>query len=98
MLSQVGRVTLLKHVMQSVPIYYMGAQSLPKLTINRLEGTMRRFLWGKLHKTNYLAYTAWDKICLEKDEGGLRLRKLETLNEAILGKALWTLLTNTHSI
>jgi hypothetical protein len=53
---------------------------------------------GKLYQTHYLAYTFWDKICTTREEGGLGLRKLETLNEALLGKALWALLTNTNSI
>jgi Reverse transcriptase (RNA-dependent DNA polymerase) len=94
LLSHAGRLTLIQSVLQTIPIYYMGAQVLPKTVIKQLEAIIRRFFWGKTNKTHYLAYTAWDRICTDKEDGGLGLRKLETLNKAMVLKAFWTLVNN----
>jgi Reverse transcriptase (RNA-dependent DNA polymerase)/zinc-binding in reverse transcriptase len=97
-LSHAGRMVLTKTVLEMLPIYSMGAQMLPKTVLKKMESLMKRFFWGKLQQNRYLAFTAWDKVCMERDKGGLGLRKLETLNEAIVLKAFWVLATSTHII
>jgi hypothetical protein len=45
-LSQAGMLTLIDSVLQALPIYYMGAQPLPKTVIKQLESFIRRFFLG----------------------------------------------------
>jgi hypothetical protein len=47
-LSYGGRCVLTKHVLESLPIYYMGARMLPKSTLKELEILNRKFFWGKV--------------------------------------------------
>jgi hypothetical protein len=46
-LSHADRLTLIKHVSQTQPIYYMEAQILPKIVTRRIEASQRKFWWGK---------------------------------------------------
>jgi hypothetical protein len=62
----------------------MGARSLPKVVLNILVATIRRFFWGKTQQTHYLAYVSWDKICTPKEMGCLDLRRLDVMNMEIL--------------
>lgn len=98
MLSHAGRLALIKHVLQVLPICYMGAQPLPKTTIKKDGGNNEKILAGKVATVAYLAYVVWDRICTDKHSGGLGLKRLQTLNEAMLLKAFWTLATNTQNI
>ncbi|XP_035832701.1 uncharacterized protein LOC118481647 [Helianthus annuus] len=45
-LSIGGRVTLIKSVLQSLPIYYFSLYKVPVGVVNHLEAIMRKFLWG----------------------------------------------------
>ncbi|XP_026428433.1 uncharacterized protein LOC113324332 [Papaver somniferum] len=45
-LTQAGRSTMIKHVLNSVPIYQMGTFKLPAQLINKLITIQRRFFWG----------------------------------------------------
>jgi hypothetical protein len=55
-LSHAGRLALARHVLLALPVYQMGAHSLPHITLNKLVSEIRRFFWGKTHSTHYLAY------------------------------------------
>jgi hypothetical protein len=97
-LSQAGRLTLIDSVLQALSIYYMGAQLLSKTVIKQLESFIRRFFWGKMEHSHYLAYTTWDRICEAKSDDGLGLRNLETLNEAMILKAFWLRVTKPNNM
>ncbi|RVX17218.1 LINE-1 retrotransposable element ORF2 protein [Vitis vinifera] len=55
----------------------------------RLEKIQRDFLWGggALERKPYLVN--WDTVCLDKRKGGLGVRRLSTLNKALLCKWNW---------
>ncbi|XP_026399338.1 uncharacterized protein LOC113295210 [Papaver somniferum] len=84
-LSKAGRGTMIKHVLNSVPVYQMGTFKLPNNLINQLTAIERRFFWG--HKSNRGSNPiAWHNVCTSKDIGGLGFRDLEKLNLALLTK------------
>ncbi|XP_078154682.1 uncharacterized protein LOC144550407 [Carex rostrata] len=89
LLSHAGRVILIKSVLQSIPVYHMSTTLLPRRVIKALTDIVRRFFWGKADRGRYMAYVAWDKITKPIKEGGLGIRDLGTVNEALLTKLLW---------
>ncbi|XP_026416089.1 uncharacterized protein LOC113311468 [Papaver somniferum] len=65
-LTQAGRSTMIKHVLNSVPAYQMGTFKLPNHLINKLTAIERHFFWG--HKSNKGSNPLdWLKICKPKD-------------------------------
>ncbi|KAJ9682385.1 hypothetical protein PVL29_018325 [Vitis rotundifolia] len=88
-ISKGGRLTLIKSTLASSPIYQLSLFRMPKLVAKRLEKIQRDFLWGggslekKIHLIN------WEVVCTQKAKGGLGIRKIETLNKALLGKWIW---------
>ncbi|KAJ9689326.1 hypothetical protein PVL29_014820 [Vitis rotundifolia] len=88
-ISKGGRLTLIKSTLASSPIYQLSLFRMPKLVAKRLEKIQRDFLWGggslekKIHLIN------WEVVCTQKAKGGLGIRKIETLNRALLGKWIW---------
>ena len=57
-----------------------------KSVVKRLEKLQREFLWGggslerKVHLIN------WEVVCTRREKGGLGIRKIDSLNKALLGK------------
>lgn len=57
-LSQAGKLTLLKSVVQSIPTYLMGVFYLPNNIIKRIETAMSRFWWGQKHDERRVHWVA----------------------------------------
>lgn len=74
MLSQAGKESLLKSVVQSLPTYVMNVFALPLILCEELEQMMNSFWWGKDEsQRGFLRWKSWDKLCQSKAEGGLGL-------------------------
>uniref|UniRef100_F6H3G0 Uncharacterized protein n=1 Tax=Vitis vinifera TaxID=29760 RepID=F6H3G0_VITVI len=62
---------------------------MPKSVAKRVEKTQRDFLWGGGNLEGKVHLVKWDAVCTEKHKGGLGLRRIATLNRALLGKWIW---------
>ncbi|KAL0316613.1 UNVERIFIED_CONTAM: hypothetical protein Sradi_5539500 [Sesamum radiatum] len=92
-LSYAGRVQLIKSVLSTLHTYWASVFILPKGIIKILESKMRKFLWqGPSGKGN--AKVKWEQICKPKEEGGLGIRSIQTMNQALILKHLWRVLQN----
>ena len=47
-----------------------------------------------MRKIKNIAWVNWDSICLPKEDGGLRVRRLEEFNLSLLGKWCWRMLVD----
>ena len=67
----------------------MSLLRMPRVISLRLEKIQRDFLWGggALERKPHLVN--WDTVCLDKRKGGLGVRRLSTLNRALLCKWNW---------
>ncbi|CAN1823887.1 Putative ribonuclease H protein At1g65750, partial [Linum perenne] len=88
-LSFGGRLTLLKSVISSLPVYYMSLLKAPSSVIARLESLQKRFLWTGTTDPKKLHWIHWDTIKCSKSRGGLRVQDLRILNTALLSKWTW---------
>uniref|UniRef100_A0A7C9AA13 Reverse transcriptase domain-containing protein n=1 Tax=Opuntia streptacantha TaxID=393608 RepID=A0A7C9AA13_OPUST len=89
LLSRGGRLTLLKSTLWSLPIYFMSLFTIPASIAHQLERIMRDFLWNSNSSCNGLHWVNWDEVCRPKQEGGLGIRPLRVMNEALKTKWLW---------
>ena len=62
--------------------------------MRKLTSSIRNFLWSGSSKTSKLVTVAWSKCCTPKEDGGLGLRDPSILNEALLKKLAWSLMTS----
>ncbi|GJU01676.1 hypothetical protein Tco_1112014 [Tanacetum coccineum] len=81
-LSIGGRLTLVKYILGSIPIYYLSLFKAPMLVINTLESLHRRFFWGFKDSHRGISEVKWDSILVDVKNGGLGVR-------SILAKPPW---------
>ncbi|VFQ73367.1 unnamed protein product [Cuscuta campestris] len=92
-LSRVGKVELIKSVIQGIQSFWLQAFSVHKSVLNRITTICRTFLWG----SKFLK-VAWSDICKPTEEGGLGLRDSYTWNQAFLVKNLWNIASRKDTL
>ncbi|KAJ0725657.1 putative RNA-directed DNA polymerase [Helianthus annuus] len=97
-LSFGGRLQLIRSVLSSMHIYWAGVFTLPKRIICELESMMRRFLWAQGNDIKGKAKVRWEKVSLPKKEGGLGIRSIADMNNALMVSHIWSLLTMRESL
>ncbi|XP_026378098.1 uncharacterized protein LOC113272487 [Papaver somniferum] len=89
---QAGRGTMVKVVLNAVPLYQMSTFKIPKKLIKQLDTLQRKFFWGyKSNRGNNPI--SWSDMCIPKEFGGQAFRDLEMLNQALLTKMVWRIST-----
>ncbi|RAL52378.1 hypothetical protein DM860_007235 [Cuscuta australis] len=89
MLTPMGRLLLIKHVLSSIPLHYMAVQSLPISIINLLHRNMANFFWGYNNGRPKHHWRSWESLCCTKEEGGIGIRNLKDLHQAYSLKLWW---------
>lgn len=97
-LSFGGRLTLIKAILSSLPLYYLSLFKAPVKVINKLEGIRRRFQWGGSLNERKNHWVAWDVVINPKDYGGLGVGSLHMANLSLLAKWWWRLKVEDDSI
>ncbi|KAK4384484.1 hypothetical protein Sango_3056200 [Sesamum angolense] len=95
-LSYAGWLQLIKSVISTLHTYWASVFILPKGILKLLERKMRTFLWQGPSGGGQ-AKVAWDQICKPKAEGGLGIRSLIIMNQALILKQMWRILQNDGS-
>jgi len=79
-LSMGGRVTLIKSVLNALPIYLLSFFKIPKRVVDKLESLQRNFMWGGNQQLKRIPWVKWEVICLPKSDGGLGIKDLAKFN------------------
>ena len=75
--------------MSNLPIYLMSLLWLQRRVSLRLETIQRDFPWGSSPSKRKIHLLNWKTVCTSKVKGGLGIRCLALMNEALLGKWAW---------
>ncbi|KAL4558591.1 hypothetical protein LXL04_036792 [Taraxacum kok-saghyz] len=97
-LSFGGRLSLVKSVLGSIPIYYLSLFRAPCSVIDMLERSRKRFLWGGCENKKPICWVAWKVALAEKDRGGLGIGSLKALNLALIVKWIWRMNRETKAM
>ncbi|GJV32589.1 RNA-directed DNA polymerase, eukaryota [Tanacetum coccineum] len=92
------RMTLLKSVLSSTPIYHMSLFKVPSQVLKSLEGIRRKFFNGADLLENKMAWFKWDKVLMSKAKGGLGVSSFFALNRALLFKWIWRFHNNSDAL
>nr|GEX59146.1 RNA-directed DNA polymerase, eukaryota [Tanacetum cinerariifolium] len=97
MLSIEGRLTLIKSVLTSIPLYQISSFKIPIKVLNILESIRRKLFNGIEGNERKLALISWDTVLASK-YGGLGVSSFFAINRALLSKWVWRFLSETSSL
>jgi len=88
-ISMASRITLINVVLTALPLFYLSFFRAPIAVINRLTAIQRHFLWGGNLEGKKIAWVAWRQVCASREMGGLGIKDIKVLNNALLIKWKW---------
>ncbi|GJS11041.1 RNA-directed DNA polymerase, eukaryota, reverse transcriptase zinc-binding domain protein [Tanacetum coccineum] len=89
MLSIGGRLTLIKSVLGSMPIFHMSMFKFPTGILRILESIRGKFFNGHETYCKKASWVQWNKVLAPKVIGGLGIPSLYALNRGLLFKWVW---------
>lgn len=73
--------TLLNMVLSAIPLYFLSVFRLPMWVRKKID----KFLWARPgDDRKALSLVGWQMVCLRRDEGGLRILRLDAMSKALL--------------
>nr|GEY01388.1 RNA-directed DNA polymerase, eukaryota [Tanacetum cinerariifolium] len=88
-LSIEGRLTLLKSVLGSVPIFHMSIFRGPLIVLRTLESIRSQFFKGQELNSKNASWVNWKKVLAPKEKEGLGVSSLYALNIGLMFKWIW---------
>ncbi|GJW23715.1 retrotransposon protein, putative, ty1-copia subclass [Tanacetum coccineum] len=100
MLSIGGRLTLVKSVLGSMPIFHMSLFKVPAGILRTLESIRCHFFNGHDITSKKVSWVQWNKVLASKDNGGLGVSSLFALNRGSINgtKSCWLSIVNEINV
>ena len=93
-LSFAERLTFIKLVITSFLLHSFTIYKWPSFLISYVERSIRNFLWSGSADDKKIVTIPWKLYCLPIKEGGLGIKQLKVLNDTMLSKLAWNLLSS----
>ncbi|GJZ58020.1 hypothetical protein Tco_0613514 [Tanacetum coccineum] len=97
-LSIGDRLTLLKSVLGSMPIYYMSLFKVPSQVLKKMEAIRSHFFNGAEAHENKMCWVKWNRVLASKEKGGLGVSSYFALNRALMIKWTWRFRNDGNSL
>lgn len=85
LLSLLGRVTLVKTCLASIPIYMLSFFKFPKWAIKLVNSQLANCLWSDEEGNHRIHLANWQSVCMRKEFGGMGIPNLQDLNLCLIG-------------
>ena len=83
---------LIKSVLSSIPVYWMGLAPLPASILQKLRRIMFNFLWGSSNNNCKYHLASWKDLSWPKEHGGWGIKNLPWFSLALRLKTFWRIL------
>ncbi|KAL9660449.1 hypothetical protein QQ045_025264 [Rhodiola kirilowii] len=97
-LSRAGKRVLIISVLQAIVFYWASICILPKKVLQGINSICANFLWNGKAEGRSCHLINWNAVSLDKREGGIGIKNLEVMNEALVLNQLWDLNRNSQSL
>ncbi|GJZ10117.1 RNA-directed DNA polymerase, eukaryota [Tanacetum coccineum] len=97
-LSIGGRLTLIKYVLTSIPLYQMSIFKVSIGVLNKLESIRRNFFNGVDGSARNMSWIGWNKVLAYKKNRGLGVSSYFAFNRALLFKWVWRFFSDQKSL
>ncbi|CAL1407040.1 unnamed protein product [Linum trigynum] len=97
-LSMAARITVVKSVSSSIPIYPMHIELVPVNVCRSLDKINRDFIWGESDEKKRMHLVAWPKLTQPRLSGGLGIRPARPVNLSMLAKGGWRIINDRDSL
>ncbi|XP_039116586.1 uncharacterized protein LOC120252479 [Dioscorea cayenensis subsp. rotundata] len=91
-ISPAGKTILINSSIMTSPLYYLSVYPVPKGILDRINRAARTFFWAKDSNRKGINSVSWDEITLNRTEGGLSIRNLESSKISLMAKNVLSLL------
>ncbi|XP_026416677.1 uncharacterized protein LOC113312133 [Papaver somniferum] len=98
LLKRAGKATLINNVLASLPVYFMSLFEIPSSVCKKLEKVMRNLLWNEKDGRKKMHYAKWTALTRKKKYGGLQIKNLKKMNQALLCKWSWRFFTEEDAL
>ncbi|KAK3205342.1 hypothetical protein Dsin_019388 [Dipteronia sinensis] len=72
----------------ALPVYTMQSVKIPSYLCLNMDKLNRNFLWGHTDTKKPTYLIKWDTACLPKNRGGLGIKRMKGMNQALLAKLI----------
>ncbi|KAL9680598.1 hypothetical protein QQ045_018479 [Rhodiola kirilowii] len=97
-LSRAGRCLLISSVLQAIVFYWARICFLPKKVLKAINSICANFLWNGHASGRSCHLLDWNTVCSEKKKGGLEIKNLDIMNDAMVMNQLWDLDKNNLNV
>lgn len=84
-----GKEILIKSVATTLPTYIMSSFRLPTTITTNLTSTVAQYWWSSNGGQCKMHWVVWNKLCTDKQDGGLGFHTIKAFNTELLAKRLW---------
>lgn len=96
-ISRVGRLVLIKSILEAIPIYKASMSWIPKGILEKIRWICFSYLWQGKKERKVLPWVIWDRIAILEALGGWGLRNIFLFFKSLAAKMGWRLIS-TNSL
>jgi len=89
---------LAKIVALPIPTYFMSVFKLAKDICYSIQSVVNKLWWGHGLEGRKIHRVSSNRLCRQKDDGGISYRDLKAFNDVLLTKQVWRLMHDNMSL
>ncbi|XP_074314266.1 putative mitochondrial protein AtMg00310 [Silene latifolia] len=97
-LSPAGRLILISSVLSNISNYFLSIFKIPVSVTSKINSLLSHFWWAGCKSGKSTHWCSRNFLSLPKSSGGLGMRNIECLNQALLAKQAWRIVSGQESI